>query len=88
MAGEGDISAQNINIGGRQDTSETTTHAKVETETLAIGVKNAYADTALAIKAVADAAAALEDAKEDLDDAKRNVRNGSLAASALDKTRY
>ena len=84
VTGEADISAENINIGGREATTETTTHTKVETETLAIGVKNAYADTALAIKAVADAAAALEDAKEDLDDAKRNVRNGTLAASALD----
>jgi len=84
VTGEADISAENINIGGREATTETTTHTKVETETLAIGVKNAYADTAFAIKAVADAAAALEDAKEDLDDAKRNVRNGTLAASALD----
>ena len=47
-------------VGGLE-TNKTTTHTKVETETLAIGVKNAYADTALAIKAVADAAAALEE---------------------------
>ncbi len=39
VTGEADISAENINIGGREATTETTTHTKVETETLAIGVR-------------------------------------------------
>ena len=79
-----DIKAQNILVGGREATTETTHDSITKTKTLTVGVKNAYVDVALAAEALKDAKDAVSDAKNAYDDAKQKVAEGKLPASDLD----
>jgi|GEM_PF-3489316 len=79
-----DIKAQNILVGGREATTETTHDSITKTKTLTVGVKNAYVDVALAAEALKDAKDAVSDAKNAYDDAKQKVADGKLPASDLD----
>ena len=73
-----------LNIEGRADSTTTETHSKTETTTLTAGVKNAYVDTALAADALVKAGEDVKRAESALRDAEKRVKNGTLAASALD----
>src|SRR5690554_4625668 len=73
-----------LNIEGRADSTTTETYSKTDTTTVTAGVKNAYVDTALAADAVVKAGEDVKRAESALRDAEKRVKNGTLAASALD----
>lgn len=83
VAGDTSIKAKDILIGGRQDTTETITENKEVIETVSLGIKNAYADTVMAVDALNDAKNAARDAKSAYDDAKQKIANGQMPASEL-----
>jgi len=64
VTNDANIEGENVLVGGREDTVETSTESVTKTKTLTVGVKNAYVDTALAIKALNDAKNAVKDATE------------------------
>ncbi|WP_269320452.1 hemagglutinin repeat-containing protein [Hylemonella gracilis] len=72
-----------VNVTGKQDTTSTEKRTEVETTTTAVAVRNAYVDTALAVKALKDAFDAAKDAKDAYEDAKKRVDSGELAKAAL-----
>ncbi|WP_231908912.1 hemagglutinin repeat-containing protein [Marinomonas sp. TW1] len=78
------IEGENVLIGGREDTYDTTNDSITKTKTLTVGVKNAYADTYLAVRALDQAKDAVKDAKAAYDDAKQKVADGKLPKSDLD----
>ena len=82
--GDASLTAQNINVEGVTENSSTTHTEKTEVSTTSLGVKNAYVDAVYAADAVAQAGADVEAAKNALADAERRIKDGSLAASALD----
>ncbi|MBD5772106.1 hemagglutinin repeat-containing protein [Marinomonas colpomeniae] len=82
------IDAENILIGGREDTSNTTTDSITKTETLTVGVKNAYVDVLLTVQALKDAKDAVNDAEDAYDEAKAKVAAGTLPKSDLEFYKY
>jgi hypothetical protein len=72
-----------VNVTGKQDTTSTEKRTDIETTTVALAVRNAYVDTAMAVKALKDAFDALKDADKAYDDAKKRVESGELAKAAL-----
>ncbi|EGI77028.1 two-partner secretion domain-containing protein, partial [Hylemonella gracilis] len=72
-----------VNITGKQDTTSTETRKEVETTTTTVGVRNAYMDTAMAVKAAKEAVEAAAKAEEAYDEAKKRVDSGELAKAAL-----
>ncbi|MBJ7540060.1 hemagglutinin repeat-containing protein, partial [Marinomonas transparens] len=81
---DADIQGENILVGGREDTTNTTHDSITETKTVTVGVKNAYVDVALAIRALDKAKDAVSDAKKAYNEAKTKVAEGRLPASDLD----
>lgn len=81
--GDADIKTDNMVVGGRQNTTETTKTTETKTTTIGVGVRNAYVDTVRAAQAADQAAVAVEDAKEAYEDAQRKVKNGELPAEDL-----
>ncbi|WP_392383827.1 hemagglutinin repeat-containing protein [Marinomonas primoryensis] len=79
-----DITGENILVGGREATTDTTRDSITETKTLTVGVKNAYVDVVLAIQALKDAKKAIGAAKDAYSDAKQKVAEGKLPKSDLD----
>jgi filamentous hemagglutinin len=79
-----DIQGENILVGGREATTDTTHDSITETKTLTVGVRNAYVDVVLAIQALKDAKDAVGDAKDAYDEAKQKVAEGKLPKSDLD----
>ena len=79
-----DIQGENILVGGREATTDTTHDSITETKTLTVGVKNAYVDVVLAIQALKDAKKAIGAAKDAYSDAKQKVAEGKLPKSDLD----
>jgi len=73
-----------VNVTGKQNTTSTETRTEVETTTVAVGVRNAYVDTALAVKAAKEAYEAAQEADRAYDEAKKRVDSGELAKAALD----
>ncbi|BFM48199.1 TolC family protein [Marinomonas sp. THO17] len=55
-----------------------------KTKTLTVGVKNAYADTYLAVRALDQAKDAVKDAKAAYEDAKQKVADGKQPKNDLD----
>ncbi|GAB3476828.1 hypothetical protein GCM10027340_04060 [Marinomonas epiphytica] len=78
------IEGDNVLIGGREATTETTHDSITKTKTLDAGVRNAYVDVVLAAEALKDAKDAVGDAKDAYDDAKQKVAEGKLPESDLD----
>ncbi|WP_421852668.1 hemagglutinin repeat-containing protein [Marinomonas sp.] len=78
------ITGENILVGGREATTETTHDSITKTNTISVGVKNAYADTYLAVRALDQAKDAVSDAKAAYDEAKQKVAEGKLPESDLD----
>jgi hypothetical protein len=72
-----------VNVTGKQDTTSTETRTDIETTTVAVGVRNAYVDAAMSVKALKDAFDALKDADKAYDQAKKRVDSGELAKAAL-----
>ena len=83
---ENDVSldGENVLIGGRQDTIETTYDVETQTNTLTVGVKNAYVDAALAIKNLDDAHDAVKDAESDYKKAKLQFEAGNITSNDLE----
>ncbi|AWY00620.1 hypothetical protein A8139_11960 [Marinomonas primoryensis] len=79
-----DIQGENILVGGREATTDTTHDSITETKTLTVGVRNAYVDVVLAIQALKDAKKAIGAAKDAYSDAKQKVAEGKLPKSDLD----
>ncbi|MEP7731522.1 hemagglutinin repeat-containing protein, partial [Marinomonas primoryensis] len=79
-----DIQGENILVGGREATTDTTHDSITETKTLTVGVKNGYVDVVLAIQALKDAKKAIGAAKDAYSDAKQKVAEGKLPKSDLD----
>src|SRR5690606_23141521 len=73
-----------IEVTGIQDTRSETTMRETETRELTVGVRNAYVDTAYAIKAVEEAAEAVNGARRALRDAEKAYDRGEISAGALD----
>jgi filamentous hemagglutinin len=84
VTNDASIKGNNVLVGGREATTETTHDSITKTKTLDIGVKNAYVDVALAAEALKDAKDTVSDAKNAYDDAKQKVAEGKLPASDLD----
>ncbi|WP_394182141.1 hemagglutinin repeat-containing protein [Marinomonas posidonica] len=78
------IEGENVLIGGREDTYDTTNDTITKTKTLTVGVKNAYADTYLAVRALDQAKDAVKDAEKAYEEAKQKVADGKLQQSDLD----
>ncbi len=76
-----DITGENILVGGREATTDTTHDSITETKTLTVGVRNAYVDVVLAIQALKDAIGAAKDA---YNEAKQKVADGKLPKNDLD----
>lgn len=72
-----------VNVTGKQDTTSTETRTDIETTTVAVAVRNAYMDAAMAAKAAKEAYEAAEKADKAYDDAKKRVDSGELAKAAL-----
>ncbi|MFY0639798.1 MAG: hemagglutinin repeat-containing protein [Bermanella sp.] len=83
VTGDAQITAKDVIIGGRQDVTTTTSKSKEVVETVSVGVKNAYADTVMAVDALNDAKNAARDAKSAYDNAKQKIANGEMPASEL-----
>jgi len=81
---DANIEGENVLIGGREDTYDTTNETTTKTKTLTVGVKNAYADTYLAVRALDQAKDAVKDAEKAYEDAKQKVAEGKLQQSDLD----
>ncbi|WP_231908914.1 hemagglutinin repeat-containing protein [Marinomonas sp. TW1] len=81
---DANIEGENVLIGGREDTTDTTNDSITKTKTLTVGVKNAYADTYLAVRALDQAKDAVKDAEAAYEDAKQKVADGKLPKSDLD----
>ncbi len=79
-----DIQGENILVGGREATTDTTHDSITETKTLTVGVRNAYVDVVLAIQALKDAKKAIGAAKDAYNEAKQKVAEGKLPKSDLD----
>jgi filamentous hemagglutinin len=79
-----DITGENILVGGREATTDTTHDSITETKTLTVGVKNAYVDVVLAIQTLKDAKKAIGAAKDAYNEAKQKVAEGKLPKSDLD----
>ena len=80
---DANIEGNNVLIGGREDTIETNTEDITKTKTLTVGVKNAYVDVLLAVKALKEAKDAVDDAKNALSEAKKKVEAGTLPKGDL-----
>ncbi|MFT2098818.1 hemagglutinin repeat-containing protein [Marinomonas sp. 2405UD66-6] len=78
------IEGENILVGGREDTYDTTYDSTTKTETYTVGVKNAYVDVAYAVKALDEAKDAVSDAEDAYDEAKAKVAAGTLPKSDLE----
>lgn len=78
------IDASTLDIGGVQDTITTTTEERVDTRTLAVGIRNAIVDAVLAAEALAEGIKALKEADEAVDLARQRIAAGTLAPEALD----
>jgi filamentous hemagglutinin len=83
VAGDTSIKAEDVLISGRQDETTTTNTSKTKIETVSLGIKNAYADTAFAIKALNDAKNAARDAEDAYQDARGKVDAGLMLESEL-----
>jgi len=81
--GNADIQAKNVLVGGREATSTTKQEDITKTKTMTVGVKNAYVDAALALKALKEAKDAVTKAKHAYDDAKQKVAEGKILEDDL-----
>lgn len=83
--GDAKVTATNITVAGVDETTTNTHKETTEVVTTSVGIKNAYVDAAYAADAVVQAGAQVDAAQHALDDAERRVKDGTLAASALDE---
>ena len=88
VKGDANIDAENILIGGREDTYEKTNESTTQTETLSLGVKNVYGDVYLAGRAVDKANESIGDAEDAYNDAKAQVEAGTLSSTDLEFYEY
>lgn len=78
--GDAVISAGNqLTIGGYESTVEQQHKESTETTTVALGVRNAYVDAALSVKAMAEATEAVKQSRKALDEAESRASKGELA---------
>ncbi|MBE0483843.1 MAG: hemagglutinin repeat-containing protein [Bacterioplanes sp.] len=84
VGGDASLTAQNITVAGVTENSNTTHTEKTEVTTTSVGIKNAYVDAVYAADAVVKAGEQVEAAERALRDAERRVKDGTLAASAID----
>ncbi|MBK0063986.1 MULTISPECIES: filamentous hemagglutinin N-terminal domain-containing protein [unclassified Acinetobacter] len=76
-----------LNIGGYENKTVTEDKTHTETVTSEVGVRNAYVDAALAVKALADATKGLSNAKKDYSQAQKDYAAGKITKDALDDSK-
>jgi len=81
---DADIKGENILVGGREATTDTTHDSITKTKTVTVGVRNAYVDAYLAVKVLDDAKDAVKEAERAYNDAKQQVAEGKMPKSDLD----
>ncbi|WP_220032601.1 hemagglutinin repeat-containing protein [Marinomonas alcarazii] len=78
------IKGENILVGGRDATTDTTHDSITKTKTLDIGIRNSYVDVALATEGLKDAKDSVKEAERNYNDAKQKVADGKIPKEDLD----